>query len=175
MTPNEAPDGATAYIGHPDNGVLIFKLRNTWYYEKGGVVRDEDFRAGWHLIPEASEEVRNMDLDHDGDDAVISAGWSITVGQLRAALRGVPDDYEVMLDNAEVDDCEISNVNISRLYPPSVESPGLVVLGGGQIVTSEYAYHQRMDAHHLIGGDLWWNQDDHYWFRLEDRSKAVKP
>ena len=23
--------------------------------------------------------------------------------------------------------------------------------------TSEYDYHNRMDAHHTVGGDQWWN------------------
>lgn len=75
-------------------------------------------------------------------------GWSITVGDLRRALDGVPDDYEVMLENAEVDDCEISNVNINHLYRPYADAPGLLVLGGGQIITSEYGYHERLDLTH---------------------------
>jgi len=92
------------------------------------------------------------------EPAHISSGWSITVGELREAIRNIPDDYEVMLENAEVDDCEISNVNINLSYPPSATgSPGLLVLGGGQIVTSEYDYHNRMNAHHTVGGDQWWN------------------
>lgn len=112
-----------------------------------------------------------------------SRGWSITVGELRAALEGVPDDYEVMLENAEVDDCEISNVNIRMLIPPAttesgeceiydsgwcgahstwdhegrphVNSPGLLVLGGGQILNSEYGYLPRLDA--------WLEQEAGHW------------
>ena len=35
-----------------------------------------------------------------------SNGWSITVGELREAIAGVPDDYEVMLDDADVEALE---------------------------------------------------------------------
>lgn len=94
------------------------------------------------------------------DPALISSGWSITVGELRQALADIPDDYEVMLENADVDDIDISNVNINRLYPPALGSPGLVILGGGQILNSEYAYHARMDTHHEIGGDKHWRSDE---------------
>ena len=73
-------------------------------------------------------------------------GWSINAGELKRALANVPDDYEVMLENAEVDDTEISNININRLLPPFKGSPGLLVLGGGQIVSWEYGYERRMDA-----------------------------
>lgn len=73
-------------------------------------------------------------------------GWSITAGELKRALADVPDDYEVMLENAEVDDMAISNVNIDRMLPPFKGSPGLVVLGGGQIVSWEYGYERRMEA-----------------------------
>lgn len=75
-------------------------------------------------------------------------GWSITVGELRAAIENVPDDYEVMLTNAEVDDIEIANVNIESLYPPFEGASGLLVLGGGQILNYEYAYDERMDRGH---------------------------
>ena len=36
----------------------------------------------------------------------------MSVGELRASIADVPDDYEVVLDNAEVDDCEISAVRV---------------------------------------------------------------
>lgn len=80
------------------------------------------------------------------DESPIMSGWSITVGELRAAIEGVPDDYEVMLENAEVEDCEISSMHVYGLLPPSLGSVGLLVLGGGQIVTSEYAYLPRFDV-----------------------------
>lgn len=90
----------------------------------------------------------------DDEPAYICSGWSITVGQLRAAIADVPDDYEVMLENAEVGDIDISNVNIERVFPPSATgSPGLLILGGGQIVNAEYDYDNRLDAHHAVGGD----------------------
>ena len=98
------------------------------------------------------------------EPAPISSGWSITVGELRAAIMDIPDDYEVMLENADVDDTDISNVNINDLYPPSATgSPGLLILGGGQILNAEYDYHNRMDAHHAVGGDQWWNSDEKRW------------
>lgn len=102
-----------------------------------------------------SDEVRNHrenNMDGEVDDQIISRGWSITVGELRDAIKDIPDDYEVMLENADVDDIDISNVNINSLYPPALGSPGLLILGGGQIVNSEYAYHDRMDAYH--DGDI---------------------
>ena len=108
-----------------------------------------------------SDEVRHHreeNMHGEVDDSIISRGWSITVGELRSALEGVPDDYEVMLTNAEVDDTDISNVNIDGIYPPALGSPGILRLGGGQILNSEYAYHERMDAHHAVGGDEYWTE-----------------
>lgn len=106
-----------------------------------------------------SDEVGEMWEDHRGDESPILSGWSITVGELKRAIADLPDEYEVMLENADVDDCDISNVNINRVYPPSLGSPGLLILGGGQIVNSEYAYHQRMDVHHQVGGDKRWRRE----------------
>lgn len=98
---------------------------------------------------------------NDEDQTIICSGWSITVGELKRALADVPDDYEVMLENAEVDEIDISNVNINRLYPPSATgSPGLLILGGGQILNAEYDYDNRMDAHHEIGGDKHWRKEE---------------
>lgn len=103
-------------------------------------------------------------MDFDEEPATLCSGWSITAGELKQALKDVPDDYEVMLENAEVGDIEISNVSIGRLYPPSATgSPGLLILGGGQILNSEYDYDNRMDAHHAVGGDRWWNSNEGYW------------
>lgn len=78
----------------------------------------------------------------------LSSGWSITVADLRKALENVPDDYEVMITNTqEIDDLSIAGVHIADLMPPSAEgSPGLLVLGGGQIVNSEYGYDARQIA-----------------------------
>ena len=113
-----------------------------------------------------SEEVRRHREDNmhgEVDDSPISRGWSITVAELRAALEGVPDDYEVMLENAEVDDCDISNVNINTLMPPALGAPGLLILGGGMILNSEYAYHPRLDAHLDMGGDKSWDESVSKW------------
>ena len=113
-------------------------------------------------MTDESEEVRahrEENMNGEVDDQPIVRGWSITVRELKQAIAGIPDDYEVMLENAEVDECDISNVNINYLYPPALGSPGLLVLGGGQILNSEYGYHERMDAHHIIGGDQTWNTE----------------
>lgn len=110
-----------------------------------------------------SDEVRRHreeNMHGEVDDSLISRGWSITVGELKRALADIPDDYEVMLTNAEVDDIDISNVNIDGVYPPALGSPGIFRLGGGQIINSEYAYHARMDAHHAVGGDTYWTTRD---------------
>ncbi len=88
------------------------------------------------------------------------SGWSTTVAELRAALEGAPDDYEVVLDGADVGDCEIIGVNVGTLYPPdALGSAGLLVLTGGQALTLEYGYHDRMDAHHALGGSRRWDPD----------------
>lgn len=73
-------------------------------------------------------------------------GWSATVGELRAAIQDVPDDYEVVLDNADVEDCEIATVYVRALMDPALDAPGLLVLGSGQVITSEYHYHPRLDV-----------------------------
>jgi len=87
----------------------------------------------------------------------LSSGWSITVGELKKAIADIPDDYEIMLENAEVDDIDISNININRLMPPTpTGSPGILILGGGQILNAEYDYDLRLDAHLDIGGDKYW-------------------
>lgn len=113
----------------------------------------------------ASEDVEDMNHDHRGDDAVISPGWSITVGELKKALATVPDDYEVMLCNAEVDDIDISNVNIDGLLPPALGSPGILRLSGGQILNSEYAYHPRLDVSHQVG-TTHWHRDRGAWVTM---------
>jgi hypothetical protein len=72
-----------------------------------------------------------------------------------------------MLTNAEVDDIDISNVNIDGLYPPALGAPGMLILGGGQIVNAEYAYHQRMDVAHMTDGNPYWVGPGHARFERE--------
>lgn len=110
-----------------------------------------------------SDEVRRHreeNMHGEVDDSLISPGWSITVGELKRALKDVPDDYEVMLCNADVDDVDICSVNIDGLLPPALGSTGIFRLGGGQILNVEYAYHPRIDAHHEVGGDKHWSTRD---------------
>lgn len=109
------------------------------------------------------EKAATEPVTWDINEGAIPCGiynWSITVGELKEAIKGIPDGYEVMLSNAEVDDIEISNVNINNLYPPYKGSPGILVLGGGQIVSKEYAFGERMDRSH-DGTDVveWWNNE----------------
>lgn len=92
-----------------------------------------------------------------------SSGWSMEVGVLKKALRYVPDSYEVMLTNAEVDDCEIAALHIESMYPPDEEGPGLLVLGQGQVVSSEYGFHERMDEDHELGTSMGWNTRKSRW------------
>lgn len=89
--------------------------------------------------------MRHQDDPNMGPSPCGYYGWSITVGELRKAIEGVPDEYEVMLEDADVDDCEISSIRVNHLYPPFEGAPGLLVMGGGQIVTYEYGYEERMD------------------------------
>lgn len=113
-----------------------------------------------------SEEVRRHREDNmfgEVDDSMIVRGWSITAADLKKALEAVPDDYEVMLTCADVDDCDIASMRIDGLYPPALGSPGLLILGGGQVVNAEYAFHERMDTHHMVGGDRAWS-DEKGWY-----------
>ncbi|WP_424863031.1 hypothetical protein [Streptomyces sp. MMS24-I29] len=71
---------------------------------------------------------------------------SVTVGELRKAIADLPDDYEVVLDDADVDDCEIAEVYIASQHPPALGTPGLLVLKSGQIISSEYHYGPRLDV-----------------------------
>jgi hypothetical protein len=73
-------------------------------------------------------------------------GWSITVGEMKKALENIPDDYEIVIENCEVGDCEISGAAIYLNFPPENDGVGLIVLGGSQVITSEYNFHERMDA-----------------------------
>lgn len=119
-----------------------------------------------------SDEVREQWEQHRGDDAIIGGGWSITVGELKRAIADIPDDYEVMLENAEVEDTDISNVNINDLMPPALGAPGLLVLGGGQIVNAEYAYDQRLDVAHMTDNAPFWVGPGHP--RHEDEGEGWK-
>lgn len=76
----------------------------------------------------------------------MAKGWSMTVGELRKAIADLPDDYEVVLDNADVDHCEIAEVHIAQRYQPALDAPGLLVLTGGQTISYEYHYGPRMDV-----------------------------
>lgn len=104
-----------------------------------------------------------LEATDEHDRSHRSSGWSTTVGTLKKILRYVPDDYEVMLENADVDDTEIATLSVQRMYPPTEDSPGLLVLSSGQTVSSEYGYHERMDADHEVGTSLHWVERKNRW------------
>ena len=117
-----------------------------------------------------SDEVRETWDERNGDDGLIVSGWSITVGELKKALEIVPDDYEVMITCSDVDDCDIAETHIDGLYPPALSSVGLFILHSGQTVSSEYAYHERMDAFHSTGsGVLNWSENAQKWYKIGER------
>lgn len=121
-------------------------------------------------MPE-SDEVSEMWKEHGGDDSTISYNWSINIGQIKKAIADLPDDYELMVTCSDVDDCEIAETHIDSVYPPSLGSPGLLVLTTGQTVTSDYAFHARMDAYHSTGsGVLLWSEEKQEWYNLHDQS-----
>lgn len=91
-------------------------------------------------------------------------GWSITVAEMKEAIKDVPDDYEIVMDNAEVDECEIASVTIADMYPPALGAAGLVVLRGGQVISAEYDYHVRLDASFDFPSDSW-NDREWVWKR----------
>lgn len=114
-----------------------------------------------------SDEVRRHREENmmgEVDDQPIIHGWSINIGQLKKAISDLPDDYELMVTCSDVDDCEIAETHIDSLYPPALESPGLLILSTGQTVTSEYAFHPRMDAYHQSSaGVKQWSEEKLQW------------
>lgn len=114
-----------------------------------------------------SEEVRRHRDENMGgkvDDQPIVRGWSIDIGQLKKAIANMPDDYELMVTCSEVDDCDIAETHIDSLYLPALGSPGLLILSTGQTVSSEYAFHARMDAYHQSNrGVKHWSEEKQEW------------
>ncbi|AUV60686.1 hypothetical protein HOS75_gp044 [Gordonia phage SteveFrench] len=92
--------------------------------------------------------------------------WSTSVGEMKAALEGLPDDYEIVLENADVDDINIAELRIIHLFPPTpYGNAGLVVLGQGQVVSGEYDYETRLDVqlHTEDSGVKTWNEEARRW------------
>lgn len=104
------------------------------------------------------------------DDRPLTNGWSMTVGELKAALKDIEDDYEVFID---LGDCEINTAHLSTagLFRPSLGSNGLFILDAGQVVSTEYGYHSRMDVDHSIGCNLYWNGKE--WGTRGDQSTPL--
>lgn len=125
-------------------------------------------------MTDPSDEVRQTAQDRMGDDALIVHGWSIDVGNLRKAIQDLPDDYELMVTCSDVDDCEIAEAHIDSVYPPSLGSPGLLIITTGQTVTSEYAFHERMDVFHMTGaGVKLWSEEHEVWYKLGENPSGV--
>lgn len=78
----------------------------------------------------------------------------------------MPDDYEVVIDNCEAEDCEISAVFVYQQFPPALNVAGLLVLRGGQQITSEYEYHPRLDVSlDYSGATIRWKELTQEWER----------
>lgn len=75
MTPDEAPLGTVATLGHPANKILIVKGAHDWRYVHNGLfVKPEDFRAGWEVyVPEARRQltvrfdITDLTFEQEGD------------------------------------------------------------------------------------------------------------
>lgn len=128
----------------------------------------EDYAYAAPSVRERYEHMAVAALAQIHDEAIeepteLSRGWSVSVGELRDAIRGIPAETEVMLTNAEVGDCEIASLSVeSRLYATS-DSPGLLVLQGGQVVTSEYDFHRRLDDSFAAPTRPMWDEDRKEW------------
>ncbi|QRI45560.1 hypothetical protein SEA_EKHEIN_86 [Gordonia phage Ekhein] len=105
-------------------------------------------------------------VGNDPENMKWSNKWSASVGEMKAALANVPDDYEIVLDGADVDSCEIGELRIAHLFPPTPHgNAGLVVLNQGQVVTAEYDYHERLDTYldHPESGVKVWDEPAKEW------------
>lgn len=101
-----------------------------------------------------------------GPDSPWSNKWSIGVGEMKKALADIPDDYEIVLENADVDDLNIAEVNIVHLFPPTPHgNAGLVVLGQGQVISGEYDYENRLETwlHYSESGVKRWDEGSMTW------------
>lgn len=98
------------------------------------------------------------------DDAPIcSDGWSISLRELRAAIKGLPDEWEVVLDAADVEDCEIAALHVHGRHGPTDQTCGLLVLSAGQVISSEYDYHRRLDASFEDPSHPRWDEETASW------------
>ncbi|WP_181273617.1 hypothetical protein [Brevibacterium oceani] len=91
--------------------------------------------------------------------------WSMTIGEMRAAITDLPDDYEIVLDGADVSDCDIAEMHIDSVYDPALDAPGLLVLTAGQTISEDYHYHPRLDVELEIGTAPRWDETDRTWSR----------
>jgi hypothetical protein len=96
----------------------------------------------------------------------VTSQFSTSVGLLRKALEGQPDDYEVVITNCDIGDVEIAGLFPDRIIPPALDAPGLVVLEAGQEITMEYEYYPRLDvALEHRSGSISWNLRTEEWER----------
>ncbi|QOR56229.1 hypothetical protein SEA_LINETTI_85 [Gordonia phage Linetti] len=102
----------------------------------------------------------------DPENMKWSNKWSASVGEMKAALENVPDDYEIVLENADVDDLNIAELRIGHLFPPTPHgNNGLVVLSQGQVISAEYDYENRHDTflEYPQSGVMRWDEAKKIW------------
>lgn len=97
----------------------------------------------------------------------MASGWSINAADLANALSQIENlsEYEVVLDDADCDHCEIAELRIERVYTPVLDHCGLIVLSQGQVISEEYDYHARMDADHMASYTKHWDDKSKTWKR----------
>ena len=62
-------------------------------------------------MSENSQEEGIEENNGEIDDRFLTNGWSMSIGELRAAIKDLPDDYEVFIDLGE---CEILSCQIRK-------------------------------------------------------------
>lgn len=87
----------------------------------------------------------------------------MTVGEMKEAIKDLPDDYEVVIDGADVEDCEIAELHLDSLYTPHLDHTGLVVLSAGQPISEDYDYHVRLDVALDYDKGVRWDEENKRW------------
>jgi hypothetical protein len=82
---------------------------------------------------------RDLDAPGEGDH---HWPWTLTLGEIRAL--DLPDDTQVLI---LVEEFEFMDTEVSYKFPPVLDHPGVLVLGGGQQVNYELDMIDRLDAY----------------------------
>lgn len=150
-------------VGGEDGSVIAETLLSIVNVVEHPAIEESETRPA---LTRESVEGLKIQPDEDANGGPLTPqGWSLSVGTLLHALKDLPSDTEVMLSNAEVGDIDIADLHIETLYPEArgIGAPPILVLGSRQVVSSEYAYPQRMDAAHLLGNDSRWDDKSNTW------------